>query len=65
MIRNILQDIGGVGLYGIVSLLLFFLVFGSVLIWALRLKRPYLDEMSHLPLDTNGPPPKSGDSRHG
>ena len=32
MIKNILQDIGGIGLYGVVSLCLFFSVFTSALI---------------------------------
>jgi cbb3-type cytochrome oxidase subunit 3 len=68
MIRNVLQEIGGVGLYGVISLLLFFLVFVGMLIWVLRLRRPHLDEMSKLPLDgddTNGSNAQSGEHRDG
>ena len=64
MIRNVLQDIGGIGIYGIISMVLFLLVFLGVLIWVLRLKRPYIDEMSNLPLDSNEHPSESGDPRH-
>ncbi len=51
MIQKVLTHIGGVGVYGILSMLLFIAVFLGVLCWALGLRRPYLDHMSHLPLD--------------
>lgn len=44
------MEIGGVGLYGVVSVLLFFTVFALALAWALRLRRPFLDAMGALPL---------------
>jgi hypothetical protein len=36
MIKNVLSDIGGVGLYGVISISLFFAVFIGMLIWALQ-----------------------------
>lgn len=51
MIQNVLQHIGGVGAYGIISICLFFGMFIGILIWAGRLKKPYLNEMSDLPLN--------------
>ncbi len=39
MIQNVLHDIGGIGIYGVISICLFFAVFGGVLLWALRLKK--------------------------
>jgi len=50
MIKDSLMEIGGVGLYGVVSVLLFFTVFTLALAWALRLRRPFLDAMGALPL---------------
>jgi hypothetical protein len=50
MIQNVLKNIGGVGIYGVISICLFFLVFAGALIWALLLKRPFLNSMSSLPL---------------
>ncbi len=66
MSKNVLTDIGGVGLYGIVSVLLFFLVFTGAVVFALLKKKPFLNYMGALPLndgsETNSP--KQEDSRH-
>ncbi|MCL4785423.1 MAG: CcoQ/FixQ family Cbb3-type cytochrome c oxidase assembly chaperone [Verrucomicrobia bacterium] len=51
MLRNVVEHIGGVGLYGIISISLFFAFFTGMLIWALRLKKSYLNSMRELPLD--------------
>ena len=51
MIENVIRDIGGVGIYGIISICLFFAIFTGMLVWAFRLKKPYLNSMRHLPLD--------------
>lgn len=51
MIRNVLTDIGGIGLYGVISICLFFIVFSGAVIWACLLRKPHLNEMSRLPLD--------------
>lgn len=52
MIQQVLSGIGGIGNYGVVSILLFFAVFAGVLIWAFSRKKSYLQEMSALPLDS-------------
>ncbi len=56
MIRNVLTDIDGIGLYGIISICLFFMVFGGMLVWAFLQKKNILDSQSLLPLEdgTNG-----------
>jgi len=51
MIKNIIQDLGGIGIFGTISVCLFFLVFGGALIWALQLKKPFLKTMESLPLE--------------
>jgi hypothetical protein len=50
MIKNVLTDIGGVGLYGVVSICLFFAVFTTMLIWVGRMKKTQAERMSALPL---------------
>jgi hypothetical protein len=50
-VENVLNSIGGVGVFGIISICLFFAVFVGVLLWTLRLKQPYLKSMRELPLD--------------
>ena len=51
MIKNVLSDIGGVGLYGVISITLFFTVFIGMLLWVWAMKKSFAQRMSVLPLD--------------
>lgn len=51
MIENAIRNLDGVGIYGILSICLFFSFFIGMLLWTARLKRPYLKSMGQLPLD--------------
>jgi len=51
MIENVLSKMGGVGVYGVISICLFFSVFVGVIVWTLCLKKPYLNAMRELPLE--------------
>jgi hypothetical protein len=51
MIKNVLSDIGGIGVYGIVSICLFFAVFTGMLIRVCRMKKSFAQNMSALPLN--------------
>lgn len=51
MIKNVLSDIGGVGLYGVISISLFFAVFLGMLLWVFGMKKSFAKTMSALPLD--------------
>jgi len=51
MIKNVVSEIGGIGIYGIISICLFFAVFTGMLIWAFRLKKSFAQKMSAAPLD--------------
>ena len=64
MIQNVLQHIGGVANYGILSLCLFFAVFAGVLVWAFRLKRADLDSAAALPLEDNPPDGATSERRY-
>ena len=59
MIENVMHSIGGVSVFGIISICLFVAVFIGVLVWTIRLKKPYLNSMRELPLD--GPPAPESD----
>ena len=56
MIENVLNKMGGVGVYGIISICLFFAVFLGVIVWALCLKKRYVNEMKNLPLEDASEP---------
>lgn len=51
MIQNVLRAIGGVEVYGIISVCLFFAVFVVAAIFAFTHKKPFCKTMSALPLD--------------
>ncbi|NOS71139.1 MAG: hypothetical protein HOP33_14565 [Verrucomicrobia bacterium] len=51
MIKNVLSDIGGVGLYGVISISLFFAVFIGMLLWVFAMKKSFAQKMSTLPLN--------------
>ena len=55
MIKNVLEHIGGVGVYGVISICLFFTVFLAAIFVALRMKKSHADSMSALPLDDAAP----------
>jgi hypothetical protein len=64
MLENVLNKMGGVGVFGIISICLFFAVFIGVLVWTLRLKKPYLKTMRELPLDGSDPDPAANPEDH-
>lgn len=50
---NYLEKISGVGIYPLISLLLFTAVFVFVVIYAYKTDKATVDEMKNLPLDEN------------
>ena len=65
MIQNVLRELGGIGIYGVVSVCLFFLVFTLALLRALVQKKPYIQSMSALPLqDEHGATNNPGENTH-
>jgi hypothetical protein len=51
MIRSVIEHIGGVGIYGVISICMFFTFFVGVMFWAWRLKPSHVKSMSVLPLE--------------
>ncbi len=52
MASKYLESIEGIAAYPLFSLIVFFVFFVALLIWALRADKGYLKRMSQLPLDT-------------
>jgi cbb3-type cytochrome oxidase subunit 3 len=51
MVQDVLRALGGVDRYGVVSLLLFLVIFSGVIIWCLGQRKSHLDRMARLPLE--------------
>ena len=57
MIHRFINAIGGVSMLDVISICLFFAVFGGALIFAFCLKKPFLNSMETLPLENSEPAP--------
>lgn len=66
MIRNVLESIGGIELYPVISLVLFTTFFAGMIIGVLRMNRNTLARAARMPLDDDPSPasPRNGD-HHG
>jgi len=66
MHKEVLRAIQGIGLYPVISLIIFFLFFTTVFLWVLRMKRGEAEKMAALPLDDGKKPaPLQGVDPHG
>jgi hypothetical protein len=64
MYTEILQSIDGIGIFPVVSLVLFVIVFSGMLVQVFHLDRSRLDRMAAMPLDepeTRADGPRDGD----
>ena len=53
MFKHYLTTSENVDFFGLLSLLIFFLVFAAVILWVIKMKKNYINEMSNLPLDSD------------
>lgn len=53
IVINTLEQIGGIEIYPIISLLLFFIIFSITTYLVLTADKSYIDEMKNMPLDDN------------
>ena len=58
MIKNVIQEVGGLGAYALISLLLFFTVFTGALVFTLIQRASLCRKMESLPLEDE-PTPES------
>jgi len=49
--KNYLQSIADVGVYPVTTLLIFFIFFSLLTIWALKARKEHLNMINNLPLD--------------
>jgi hypothetical protein len=52
MEQKVISGINGVGIYGIISILIFVAFFVVTLLWVFGLKQGYIKHMGELPLDS-------------
>ena len=53
MFRDIFESMSGIEIYGLVSMIFFFLVFLGVVYWSIKADKNYLSKMENMPLDSS------------
>lgn len=53
-VKGNLENISGVEIFPMISLIIFFTFFVGLFIYVLTRKKDYIDEVSHLPLEMDG-----------
>ena len=51
MIKNVLQDIGGIEIFPLISLIVFVVFFGGMMWRTMRLNQSHISHMGNLPLE--------------
>ena len=51
MIQNVIRDMGGIAVFGVISICLFFAVFMTAAIYAFAQRKAFCDRMCALPLE--------------
>jgi len=51
MYRQVLESIEGIGIYPVISLVIFLGFFIGLVVWLIKVDKDYLDRMRQLPLD--------------
>jgi hypothetical protein len=62
MIKNVIETVGGLGVYALTSLLLFFAVFTGALVWTFLQGESLCAKMQALPLEDESAPQRKDKS---
>lgn len=67
MYKDVLRSIDGIGIYPVISLVIFVLFFTTVFLWVFRMRKSEAIELAALPLDdgTTSSSPSHGEHAHG
>jgi cbb3-type cytochrome oxidase subunit 3 len=62
MFREIFESMSGISIFGLFSMIFFFIIFLSVIYWVIKADKEYLKKMENMPLDSSK---IDGDLNHG
>jgi len=52
MYKNVLQTIEGIGIFPMISMLIFFSVFIAAIVWVFKADKEHMQRMAELPLES-------------
>lgn len=58
-LRNYLENIAGIGIYPVITLLIFFIFFSILTYWVVKSRNKQFEAINNLPLDGNDHPGQS------
>ena len=53
MFKDIFESMSGISIFGLISMVFFFLIFLGVIYWTIRADKEYLKKMENMPLDSS------------
>ena len=62
MFKQIFESMSDIGVFGLVAMIFFFLVFLGIIYWTIKADKKYLKKMENMPLDSSK---IDGDLNHG
>lgn len=62
MYKNVLENMAGVDVYPVISLIIFFLFFIGVILWVMKADKSYINKMGSLPLESTHGGKDSGEA---
>ena len=62
MFKQIFESMSDIGIFGMIAMILFILIFIGVVVWTIRADKNYLKKMENMPLDSSH---INGDKNHG
>jgi cbb3-type cytochrome oxidase subunit 3 len=62
MLKDFFESMSGISIFGLISMIFFFLVFLGVIYWVFTADKKYLKKMENMPLDSSK---IDGDLDHG
>ena len=53
MLKDLFESMSGISVFGLISMIFFFLIFLGVIYWVITADKKYLKKMENMPLDSS------------
>ena len=62
MFKQIFESMSDIGIFGLIAMIFFFLIFLGIIYWTIKADKKYLKKMENMPLESSN---INGDLNHG
>jgi len=53
MFKQIFESMSDIGIFGLIAMIFFFLIFLGIIYWTIRVDKKYLKKMENMPLESS------------